>query len=77
LSSVRQIVKVTGYVHSGPGFTGQPEVLNGASDLLVAIFGPAGRHARTAIGLSQTARNFAVQLEMIVRVNFAEPLRLI
>ena len=69
LSSVRQILKLAGYVHSTAGFTRQPEVLNGASDLLVAVFGPAGRHARTAIGLTQTARNFAVQLEMIVALH--------
>jgi enamine deaminase RidA (YjgF/YER057c/UK114 family) len=68
LEKVRQILKVTGYVHSADGFTQQPEVLNGASDLLVAIFGESGKHARTAIGLRQTARSFTVQLEMIVSI---------
>jgi len=65
LEDVKQVLKVTGYVHSDEGFTQQPEVLNGASDLLVAVFGEAGRHARTAIGLRQTARSFTVQLEML------------
>ena len=69
LDKVQQILKLTGYVHSDDGFTRQPEVLNGASDLLVAIFGEAGRHARTAIGLRQTARSYTVQLEMFVSVN--------
>ena len=68
LEDVRQILKLTGYVHSADGFTRQPEVLNGASDLLVEIFGEIGKHARTAIGLRQTARNFTVQLEMLVAV---------
>jgi enamine deaminase RidA (YjgF/YER057c/UK114 family) len=68
LDSVEQVLKMTGYVHSEDGFTRQPEVLNGASDLLVAIFGEAGRHARTAIGLRQTARSYMVQLEMLVAV---------
>ncbi|HCC78272.1 MAG: hypothetical protein A2X25_01090 [Chloroflexi bacterium GWB2_49_20] len=68
LDTVQQILKVTGYVHSEDGFTQQPEVLNGASDLLVAIFGEAGKHARTAIGLRQTARSFTVQLEMLISV---------
>jgi len=68
LARVRQILKVTGYVHSADGFTQQPEVLNGASDLLVQIFGERGRHARTAVGLRQTARGYSVQLEMIVAI---------
>jgi enamine deaminase RidA (YjgF/YER057c/UK114 family) len=68
LEKVRQVLKVTGYVHSAEGFTQQPEVLNGASDLLVAVFGEAGKHARTAIGLRQTARSYTVQLEMLVIV---------
>ena len=68
LDRVQQVVKVTGYVHCEDGFTQQPEVLNGASDLLVSIFGEAGKHARTAIGLRQTARSFAVQLEMLIAI---------
>lgn len=68
LESVQQILKLTGYVHSEEGFIQQPEVLNGASDLLIAVFGDAGRHARTAIGLRQTARSYTVQLEMLVAV---------
>lgn len=68
LDNVLQILKVTGYVHSRDGFIQQPEVLNGASDLLVEIFGEAGKHARTAIGLRQTARSFTVQLEMLIAI---------
>jgi enamine deaminase RidA (YjgF/YER057c/UK114 family) len=68
LDNVLQILKVTGFVHSQDGFMQQPEVLNGASDLLVEIFGEAGKHARTAIGLRQTARSFTVQLEMLIAV---------
>ncbi len=69
LSQVQQILKVTGFVHSEDGFTQQPEVLNGASDLLVQIFGERGRHARTAVGLRQTARDYSVQLEMIAAIH--------
>lgn len=68
LDDVEQVLKVTGYVHSDDGFSRQPEVLNGASDLLVAIFGEAGKHARTAIGLRQTARSFTVQLDMLIAI---------
>ena len=69
LDSVQRILKLTGYVHSEEGFNRQPEVLNGASDLLVEVFGQAGRHARTAIGLRQTARSYTVQLEMIAVID--------
>jgi enamine deaminase RidA (YjgF/YER057c/UK114 family) len=62
LEKVRQIVRLEGYVHSGPGFHDHAKVLNGASDLLNAVFGPRGRHARTALGINEMPLNAAVQL---------------
>jgi enamine deaminase RidA (YjgF/YER057c/UK114 family) len=62
LEKVRQIVRLEGYVHSGPGFHDHPKVLNGASDLLNEVFGPRGRHARTALGINEMPLNAAVQL---------------
>ena len=52
LAKVRKCVKITGYIASAPGFTGQAAVLNGASELLVQVFGDSGRHARAAVGVS-------------------------
>lgn len=68
LDRVRRVVKVTGYVNSAPGFTGQPGVLNGASELLVQVFGEAGRHARAAVGVSDLPLDAAVEVEMILAV---------
>lgn len=68
LDRVDQVVKVVGYVNSAPGFTGQPQVVNGASELLQAVFGEAGRHARSAVGVSDLPLNSAVEVELIVRV---------
>lgn len=68
LSRVRRFVRVTGYVNSHPGFTHQADVLNAASDLLVAAFGAAGRHARSAIGVAQLPGGAAVEVEIIVEV---------
>lgn len=68
LHRVRQVVRVVGYVNSAPGFTGQPQVLNGASELLVAVFGEAGRHARSAVGVSELPLGSAVEVELVVRV---------
>lgn len=62
LENVKRIVRVEGYVHSAPGFRGQPQVLNGASELLVELFGDAGRHTRTALGIAEMPLNAAVQL---------------
>ncbi len=62
LEKVRQIVRLEGYVHSGPGFRDHPKVLNGASDLLNEVFGPRGRHARTALGINEMPLDAAVQL---------------
>ncbi len=66
LSSIRRIVKLTGYVASAPDFTGQPQVVNGASELLLEIFGDAGRHARSAVGTAVLPLNSPVELELIV-----------
>lgn len=68
LDRVRRVVKVVGFVNSAPGFTGQPQVVNGASDLLVQVFGEAGRHARSAVGVSELPLNAAVEVEAVFRV---------
>ncbi len=68
LDRVRRVVKLTGYVASAPGFVQQPAVINGASDLLVQIFGEAGRHARVAVGVAELPLNASVELELILQV---------
>ena len=68
LDRVKQIVKMTGYVSSHDGFAEQPSVINGASDLLVQIFGDAGRHARVAVGVAELPLGVPVELELIVEV---------
>ena len=67
LEQVQKIVRMTGYVASGEGFTGQPAVINGASDLLVQLFGDSGRHARVAIGVAELPLGAPVELELIVQ----------
>jgi enamine deaminase RidA (YjgF/YER057c/UK114 family) len=62
LDKVRQIVRVEGYVHCGPGFRQHPQVLNGASELLNAVFGDRGRHTRTALGIHEMPLDAPVQL---------------
>ena len=62
------VVRLTGYVRSAPGFDGQPAVVNGASDLFVDLFGEAGRHARSAIGVSELPLGAAVEIEAILEV---------
>jgi enamine deaminase RidA (YjgF/YER057c/UK114 family) len=68
LSSIKRIVKLTGYVASAPDFTGQPQVVNGASELLLEIFGDAGRHARSAVGTAVLPLNAPVELDLIVEI---------
>jgi enamine deaminase RidA (YjgF/YER057c/UK114 family) len=68
LSAVTRVVKVVGYVASAPDFTGQPGVVNGASDLLGHIFGDAGVHARSAVGVAALPLDAPVELELIVEV---------
>jgi len=68
LERVRRIVKVLGFVASAPDFREQPRVLNGASELLLQVFGEDGRHARSAIGVNVLPFDIPVEIEMIVEV---------
>ena len=68
LDRVKRVVKLTGWVNSAPGFTRQPWVINGASDLLIEIFGDAGKHARTSLGAYELPGNIPVEIEMIVEL---------
>ncbi|AEF38717.1 RidA family protein [Hoyosella subflava] len=68
LDAVERVVKVVGFVASGPGFTGQPQVVNGASELLGEVFGEAGKHARSAVGVAELPLDAPVEVEMIVQV---------
>ena len=68
LSGVRRVVKVVGFVASTPDFTGQPAVVNGASELLGEVFGAAGVHARSAVGVAALPLGVPVEVEMIVEV---------
>jgi enamine deaminase RidA (YjgF/YER057c/UK114 family) len=66
LGRVRRVVKLGGFVQAGPSFFDIPKVINGASDLMVAVFGDAGRHARSAVGVYRLPMNFAVEVDAIV-----------
>jgi len=66
LDRVRRILKLVGYINAAPGFNQLPKVLNGASDLLVEVFGDAGRHARLALGVSELNADIPVETEMTV-----------
>ncbi len=68
LDKIISVEKMNGFVRSAPSFTDQPKVIDGASDLLIQIFGNEGRHARTATGVAQLPFGAAVQLEMIMRL---------
>jgi enamine deaminase RidA (YjgF/YER057c/UK114 family) len=68
LSRVRRVVKLLGMVNSTPNFDEQPKVINGASDLLVSIFGDQGRHARSAVGMQSLPGGIPVEIEMIVEI---------
>jgi enamine deaminase RidA (YjgF/YER057c/UK114 family) len=68
LDRVERVVKVLGFVASAPGFGDQPLVMNGASELLLEIFGERGRHARSAIGVNELPKNIPVEIEMIVEL---------
>jgi enamine deaminase RidA (YjgF/YER057c/UK114 family) len=68
VDAVVGVVRLTGYVRSAPGFDGQPAVVNGASDLFVELLGEAGRHARSAIGVSELPLGAAVEIEAILEV---------
>lgn len=68
IDSVVRVVKVVGFVASAPGFGGQPGVINGASELFGEVFGDAGAHARSAVGVSELPRDSPVEVEIIVEV---------
>jgi len=68
LSKISKILRLEGNVHSAAGFQDQPQVLNGASDLMFAVFGERGRHTRTALGINEMPLNAAVQLSVFVEV---------
>jgi enamine deaminase RidA (YjgF/YER057c/UK114 family) len=68
LAVVARVVKVVGFVASAPGFTGQPQVVNGASELLGAVFGDAGRHARSAVGVAVLPLDAPVEVELVVEI---------
>lgn len=68
LDAVTGIVKVVGFVASAPGFTDQPSVVNGASELFGEVFGEAGAHARSAVGVAELPKNAPVEVEIVVEV---------
>lgn len=69
LARVRRVVKVLGMVNAVPDFGDQPKVINGCSDLMVAVFGDAGRHARSAVGMGSLPGNISVEVEVIFQVD--------
>ncbi len=71
IDGIRRPVKVTVFVASEPGFTGQPQVANGASELLMAVFGDRGQHARSAVGVAVLPLNSPVEVELVVEANAA------
>lgn len=68
LNKVKRVVKVLGMVNCTNSFTDQPKVINGCSDLMVAVFGEKGKHARSAVGMASLPSNIAVEIEIIVEV---------
>ncbi len=68
LERVAEVLTLNGFVNAAPGFGDAPEVINGASDLLVEVFGEEGRHVRTALGVSAIPRNALVEIQMTVRI---------
>jgi enamine deaminase RidA (YjgF/YER057c/UK114 family) len=69
LDRIEQIVKVTVFVNSAAGFINQPEVANGASELLEKIFGEKGKHARSAVGVGELPKNASVEIELICKIS--------
>lgn len=67
LDNIKRIIKVTAFVNSPPGFSKQPQVANGASEFLFQLFGEAGQHARSAVGVNELPMNATVEVEMIVQ----------
>lgn len=68
LDNIDEVIKLTVFVNSADGFTAQPKVANGASELIGQIFGDKGKHVRSAVGVSELPLNAAVEIEMIVRL---------
>jgi enamine deaminase RidA (YjgF/YER057c/UK114 family) len=68
LDNIARIVKITGFVASEPDFTGQAGVINGASELMLAVFGDAGKHARSAVGMAVLPLDTPVEVELVVEV---------
>lgn len=68
LKRIEQVIKLTVFVNSAEGFTDQPAVANGASELMEKIFGQAGMHARSAVGVNELPKNASVEIEMIVKI---------
>jgi enamine deaminase RidA (YjgF/YER057c/UK114 family) len=68
LDLIKSIVSVNGYVNAAPGFADSPKIINGVSDLLIKVFGDAGRHVRAAIGVSALPRNALVEVQMVVEI---------
>ncbi|MBL8628104.1 MAG: RidA family protein [Rhodospirillaceae bacterium] len=68
LDRVKRVVKLTGFVACGPNFAQHPQVINGASDLMVQVFGDAGRHSRAAVGAPSLPRNAPVEVEAVLEV---------
>ncbi|RRQ27923.1 RidA family protein [Rhodococcus sp. Eu-32] len=68
VDAIKRVVKVVGFVASAPGFTGQPGVVNGSSNVIGEIFGDAGKHARSAVGVAELPLNAPVEVELIVEV---------
>lgn len=69
LGRVKRVIKLNGFVQAGPNFFEIPQVVNGASDLMVEVFGEAGRHARSAVGVYRLPLNFAVEVDAVVAVS--------
>jgi enamine deaminase RidA (YjgF/YER057c/UK114 family) len=68
LDTVKRVVKLGGYVQAGPDFFDIPAVVNGCSDLMVEVFGDAGRHSRSSVGVYRLPRNFAVEIDAVVEL---------
>jgi enamine deaminase RidA (YjgF/YER057c/UK114 family) len=73
LESIEQVLKLSVFVNSADGFTGQPEVANGASELMLEVFGEKGKHARAAVGVAELPRDASVEVEMIVTASGTLP----
>jgi enamine deaminase RidA (YjgF/YER057c/UK114 family) len=69
LERVLRVIKLGGFVQAGPAFFDIPEVINGASDLMVEVFGDLGRHARSAVGVYRLPRDFAVEVDAVVEIS--------